>query len=274
MKRSTLTTVGRPIDLSYPTNRAIAIASLLVMLGATIFQWAAGTDWIRSILWGAQAALSLFLAWALCRELDPDHDLAAFVAAGLCLVGLLLWGLPWFAVIFWLILVLRVVSRTMGAPAGLLDALGVLGLGIWLSLQGNWGYGVITTVALFLDSQLPRPALRQLGFAACGLIGTAAVALVGADPPWGPISSPLAALIAVGISVMFLPVIAEARTISSRGDASGEPLVPARVRSAQFIALLVGVHSAFLRGLPTLGALMPLWAAFLGAAVYWLWRAL
>jgi hypothetical protein len=84
----------------------------------------------------------VFLAWVLCRELDPDHDLSAFVAVGLALGGLFLWGLTRLVVLLWLILILRVVNRTMGLPAGILDSLAVLGLGIWLSFGGNWGYGV------------------------------------------------------------------------------------------------------------------------------------
>ncbi|MFW6115934.1 MAG: hypothetical protein ACOC7Y_02610 [Chloroflexota bacterium] len=274
MKNAALTTVGRSIDLSYPTNRAIAVVSFLVMVGAVLLQRTAGAPWLQSLLWGAQAALSIFLAWVLCRELDPDHDLSAFVAAGVALGGLLLWGLPRLAVIFWLILVVRVVNRSMGPPAGVLDSLGILGLGIWLSLQGHWGYALVTALVFFLDGRLPTRAPRQLLFALSGALGTAIVAVVGADPPWDGAPSPLGVLIAAGICVLFLPVIAAAGTVSSMGDQTGEPLKPVRVRAAQLIALLVGVHAAFLGGLPAQGALMPLWAAALGASLHRLYRAL
>ncbi len=274
MRDATLTTVGRPIDLSYPTNRAIAIITLLVMLGAVLLQRIAGSAWPQSVLWGAQAALSTFLAWALCRELDPDHQLSAFVAVPFTLAGLLLWGLPRLGVIFWLILTVRVVNRTMGPPASLLDSLAVLALGIWLSLPGNWGYGLTTALAFFLDGRLPTRVPRQLIFALLGVLATAAAAVFGADPPWERAPSPLGVLIAVGISVLFVPVIAEAGTVSSVGDRTGQPLEPTRVRAAQLIALLVGVHTAFLGGLAAPGALTPLWSAALGASLYRLYRAL
>ena len=274
MRSTTLTTVGRPIDLSYPTNRAIAVASLLVMLGAIMLQRAAGTAWTYSVLWGAQAGLSFFLAWALCRELDPDHDLSAFLAAGLCLTGLVLWGLPRLAAVFWMILVLRVVNRTMGLPAGILDSLGVFGLGIWLSLQGNWGYGVVTTVAFFLDSQLPGRAPRQLLFGILSVAGTLTAVIIGPAPPWDAAPSLPGTMIALVISILFVPLIWETHSVTSVGDQTGEPLEPHRVRAAQIVALLVVLGGAFLGGIPTLLTLTPLWTAALGAALYWLYRAL
>lgn len=275
MKLVTLTSVGRPIDLSYPTNRAIAIVSLGVMLAGVLLQRMAGAAWLPSLSWGAEAALSVFLAWAVCRELDPDHGLSAFVAAALAVGGLWVWGLPRLGVIFWLILILRVLSRTMGPPAGILDSLGVLGLGMWLSLppQGHWGYALLTALVFLLDGRLATPLPRQLVFALLGALGTAIAAAVGADPPWDGAPSPVGVLIAAGISALFVPVIAAAGTICSVGDRTGEPLEPVRVRAAQVATLLVGVHGSFLGGLPALGALMPLWAAVLGASVYRLYLA-
>jgi len=274
MKINTLTTVGRPIDLRYPTNRAIAVGSLLVMFGAVILQRAAGGTWTESTLWGTQAGLSVFLAWALCRELDPDHNGSAFLAAGLCLGGLVLWGLPRLMVVFWLIVVLRVVNRTMGVPAGVLDSLGMLGLGIWLSLQGNWGYGIITSFAFFLDSRLPDRAPGQLIFALLGIAVTVAATIVGGDLLWDGGPHLGGTLIALTVSILFLPVIRDARSLKAVGDQTGKRLEPHRVQAAQLIALIIGVKTAFLGGIPALGALIPVWAAVLGASVHWLCRAL
>lgn len=274
MDLSILTTVGRPIDLSYTTNRAIAVVSLVVMIGSALLQRLLGASWIQSALWGAQAGLSVFLGWALCRELDPDHALAAFVAAGLTLGGLLLWGLPHFTVLLWLILILRVINRTMGLPAGILDSMAILGLGIWLSLQGNWAYGVVTVVAFLLDSQLLIRAPRQLVFAILGAVGTTTATILAGELPWDGGLSVLSALIALGASAGFVPVIVESQDITSVGDQTGKPLEPIRVQAAQVLALFVGLETAFLGGSPALGSLMPLWAAVLGASLYWLYRTL
>lgn len=274
MEPSIITTVGRPIDLSYTTNRAIAVVSLVVMVGSALLQRLLGASWIQSALWGAQAGLSVFLSWALCRELDPDHALAAFVAAGLVLGGLLVWGLPQFSVLLWLILILRVINRTMGLPAGILDSLAVLGLGIWLSLQGNWAYGIVTVFAFLLDSQLPIRAPRQLVFAVLGVVGTTTAAILAGELPWDGGLSLLGALIVLGASASFVPVIVESQDVTSVGDQTGEPLEPVRVQAAQVLALFVGLETAFLGGIPALGSLMPLWAAVLGASLHWLYRTL
>jgi hypothetical protein len=274
MDLSILTTAGRPVDLSYPTNRAIAVASFLVMVGAALVQRLLDANWIRSVMWGAQAGLSVFLAWALCRELDPDHDFSAFVAAGLAVGGLLLWGLPDLTVLLWLILVLRVVNRTMGLPAGILDSLTTLGLGIWLSLEGNWAYGVVTALAFLLDSQLPIRTPRQLVFAVLGALGTTTAAVLLEDFSWDGGLSVWGVLVAVGASASFVPVIIESRDIISMGDGTGEPLKPVRVQAAQVIALVVGLETSFLSGIPALGSLMPLWAGVFGASLYWLYRTL
>jgi hypothetical protein len=268
MKLSDMSSIGRTLDLDYPSNRAIAVVTMVVMVGATLFQRLSGGGWVESILWGINAGLSIFLTWALCRELDPDHALSAFVAAGLAFVGLVLWGLPRLLVILWLIAVMRVVNRTTGLAAGALDSLAVLGLGSWLSLGGDWGYGGINALALFLDSQLPRRSPRQLIFAALGVTVSLAIALVGVEPLWEGRPSVPGGLIGLALSAVFLPVIVSARHLESVGDQSPEPLEPTRVQAAQVLALLTGVGTLVVEGTAAIGPLVPLWAAILGASIF------
>ncbi len=269
-----LTSIGRPVDLSYPTNRAIAMLTLVVMVGGAIVQWLMGAGWFDGALWGLEAGLTVFLTWALCRELDPDRALAAFVAAGGALVGLFLVGLPRLSVIFWLLLTVRVVNRTTGLPAGVLDALGLLGLSGWLSFQGNWGYSAIVALAFLLDGILDPPSRRQLIFAALGVVVTVAVVVLGAGSIWGTGPSLASALVSLGLSLLFLPVMLASRRIESVGDETGDLLHPLRVQLAQLMVLLTGVETAFWSGTSGLWALMPLWAAVLGAAFYWLYAAI
>lgn len=271
---SQVTAIGRPIDPRYPTNLAIAIGAVVVAAGGTIVQRLSGERWAQSALWGLGAGLAVFLAWALCRELDPDNDLSAFVAAGLALVGLWLGGLPGFGELFWLLLITRIVNRTTGLPATVLDALGVLGLGGWLTFQGKWGYGAFTVVALLLDAQLPPRHRRQLLFAGLGVVVVVLAAILG-PAVWGPEA---VSLVAVGIAlvglVLFVPVIAGAREVTSLGDETEEPLRPIRVQAGQALALLTGLAVALWQGMAGLETMMPLWAAVVGAALYRLLRPL
>ena len=95
--------IARPVDPRFPTNRAIAALTLAVIVGDLIRRLVGGSEWLASTWAAGGIGLSVFLAWALCREIDPDRDLSAFVAAGLALVGGLLWGTPGLAVVFWLL---------------------------------------------------------------------------------------------------------------------------------------------------------------------------
>jgi len=270
MKITRITAIGRPIDPSYPTNLAISIWALVVTLVATILQVLAGEGWLPGALQGVNAGLAVFLAWATCRELDPDHALSAFVAAGLATLGLLLPELPQLGAILWLLLAVRMVNRTVGLPATVLDSLGVLGLGIWFSYRGNWGYGAVTVIALLLDSQLPDPQRRQLVLAGVGAVAVGAVVVLGKTIWRSGGAAVWPGLLAVGMCAIFAPVLVAARSVESVGDETGERLSGIRVQAGQAIALLAGVQAAFWSGEPGLVAMMPLWAAVLGASAYWL----
>ncbi|MGD2206818.1 MAG: hypothetical protein PVH17_08570, partial [Anaerolineae bacterium] len=178
MKFSDITALGRPIDPNYPTNRAIAALTLVVMIGGAAYRLFAGAALFDSMLWGVGAGLAVFLAWALARELDPDHALSAFVAAGLMLIGLFFLEPPNLLMLFWLLLVLRIVNRTTGLPARPLDSLAVLGLGGWLTLQGgNWIAGLATAAAFMLDGWLPSMLGRHRLFAVLALVVTVTLAV-------------------------------------------------------------------------------------------------
>ena len=106
------------------------------------------------------------------------------------------------------------------------------------------------------------------------LVGVGTAAVLGGDPSWGGGPSLWGALIPLAVSLTFAPVVLESRGITSVGDQTGKPLEPVRVQAAQVLALFVGLETAFLGGVPALGSLMPLWAAVLGASLYWLYRTL
>jgi hypothetical protein len=268
LKMTDITALGRPIDPSYPTNRAIVLLSVATVLVGGIARLAGGMSLLPSIGWGVGAGLSVFLGWALARELDPDHDLSAFVGAGLTLIGLLLLGLPSLLVLFWLLLALRIVNRTAGLPARPLDSLAILGLGGWLAWQGNWLTGFVTAIALLLDGLLSSPLRYHLLLSGVAFAATAALfALQGDFVPASDLTMP-AVLVAALLAALFVVVIANSRELSTEGDVAGEPLNPKRVQAAQFIALFTALLYAWWDGEPGVLDLLPLWAAMAGVALY------
>ena len=93
MKLHNFTSIGRTIDPRYSTNLAIFILAAIVTIAGAIKEYLAGTVILDSGVWGILAGITTFFAWALCRELDPDHELSAFIAAGLGILGLLFFQL-------------------------------------------------------------------------------------------------------------------------------------------------------------------------------------
>ena len=272
MKLSDITALGRPIDPRYPTNLAIALLAPVVAIGGTIWRLISGLPLLESALWGFGAGLTLFLTWALGRELDPDHDLSAFVGAGLALIALLLFDLPSLLLVFWLLLVLRIVNRTTGLPARPLDSLAILGLGAWLTWQGHWLVGLVTAVAFLLDGLLSPRHRTHLFLSGLAFLATVGLTIVQGD--LARVSGPTMPVIVSSLVVagLFLVVIVTSREIRAVGDAAegaaGEPLNPARVRAAQVLALLTALMSAWWAGASGMVALLPLWAAMAGLGLY------
>jgi hypothetical protein len=265
--------LARPLDPRYPTNRWILLIGFLVGAAGLAYQLWVGARFMAAFNWAFLAAAMVGLAWVLGRELDPDHEYAAFIGPLLALVGFLLLGPGSILVGGWLVAVLRTVNRTSGLANRVSDSLVVLALGLWLTYQGGWIYGAVTALAFIVDARLPQGKRWQWLFALLATLGTfGLVVLATASRPQG--SSLLAGTVvpawslALGAVVLFLPVIAGSRQLTSLGDATGEPLQPRRVQVAQALALLGGLGVVLWSGAGGLVAWLPFWAAVLGAALY------
>jgi hypothetical protein len=210
----------------------------------------------------------MFLTWALGRELDPDHDLSAFVGAGLVLIALLLAGAPSLLLILWVLLVLRIVNRTVGLPAKPLDSVGFLGLSAWLTWQGYWMTGLVTAVAFLLDGLLSPPLRRSLFLSGLVSVITVVLSIFHGGMAMESGSTMFVVVFSIVVAGLFLPVIATTRKVEAVGDATGEVLNPRRVQAAQALALLIALLFAWWAGVSGLITLLPLWAAMIGVGLY------
>jgi hypothetical protein len=263
-----ITAIGRPVDPRYPTNLAIAVVTALVAAAGAAWQWLTGAPFLDGALWGIGAGLAVFVAWALARELDPDHDLSAFVGAGLTLVALPFLGLPRLLPLFWMILALRIVNRTVGLPAASLDSLAVIGLGLWLTWRGGWTYGLATVAALFLDGQLKPPLRRHLLLSGVMMAATAVLTLLGEAAPGGEWDLRWLRFATYLAGLLFFITTETLDDPKALCDVTGEPLRPARVRAAQLLALITALMVSSRSGQEGIIALLPLWVAMLGVALY------
>ena len=259
--------LGRPVDPHYPTNRAIAALTLTIAAGGTLVGLLGGSAppaaLIRALAW----SIGFFLAWAIAREVDPDHDSSAFVAAGLSLWPMWLYGLPGFAALVLSLLSLRIVNRSVGPAAKTWDTLLILGLIAWVTWQGHAVVGALGAAALLADALLEPPHRVHLV-----AVGVAAVLLLIVGPAaegpapaqqWGPFS--WLALVALAPCLL---LIRRSSAPSSLSDRTARPLRGPRLRTAQLLALATVVAMVGTEGEAGLGVISSLWAAMAGTGLY------
>lgn len=261
--------IGRPLDPNYPPNRAIiAVAILVGLVGGAVQLFIIGSGLLDSLVWSVEAGGGVFLAWALSRELDPDNAKSAFVSAGLWILSLAVINAPGLLALLWFLWSLRILNRTSGLAAKPLDSILFLALGSWLAFQAIGVYILMTAVVFLLDGLLQPANRRQHYFA--GLTALAALALFlifDASLASFRFSAGVIAPLLV-VTILFAPVIASYRRVQARGDYTGEPLNPTRVRAAQLIALITALLVGLFRGLSGVVSLLPLWSAFVGVALF------
>jgi len=133
-------TIGRPIDFHDPTNCAIVLVASGALLAGAILSLvegdALGNAVFRGLTWGGSA----FLAWALCRETDPDRWYSAFFAAAGALGSVIWLGSPSFLFLLWFLLAMRHISRSTGSPPGVLDFVVLYGIKLWLGFTRGWHF--------------------------------------------------------------------------------------------------------------------------------------
>ncbi len=270
-----LTSLGRPLDPSWPTNRAVLVLMPAgAMIAAVSVTWVPGLAGISRLWAAALGAGAVLGGWALGRELAPDDQRAAFVALMLGFGTLLAVPGVSLVLLFATLMLTRMVNRTVGLPATTLDSVVVLLLSGWaVADTGSPAVGVVAALAFGLDAWLPDGRRRQWGFAALCLVMVAALA-GGAAEQDRVVSSPIVvdvpgAWILVGALVVATLVLhgsLTVRALRSTCDATGDPLSVDRVRWGVVVALLIGVQGLFLgEGGARSTALV--WASLTGAGL-------
>ena len=234
--------IARPLDPRWPSNKAILIVQALAFAAGAVWGFVQTGDWQQALVTGVSAALTAFLSWALGRELDPDLNLTAWIAvalAGLAFVGL---GQ---ADLWTLVAALglgRVVSRTVGPPARWTDLAMILGLvAAALFVSQRWTLCLAAAVALALDALLPEGRKSRL------LLAAAAIVLLPIAWSTGHLQATLPShpfgigvlVVASGAAILTAPAPA------SSCDVPGHDLHRRRLQGGMLVALLVAVLAHF-----------------------------
>lgn len=234
--------IARPLDPAYRTNQAVMVIMALGLVFGVVSSWSGELGLTAAIVAGLNLALTVFLVWALTRELSPDDNPAAFIAVGLAMAVWPRVGAQSLLILAAVLLAVRLVNRCTGKPAELGDAvlatLGFAAIAWWTS----WTLGVIGVLALSLDAALQPPGEQQrrrrhLGFAG-GLAVVVAARIIVGIPPLQPLAHlPVFATIA-GLGALAILLIPRPRSV---GDVDEQPISHTRVRAGLAVGLLATV---------------------------------
>ncbi|WP_094226762.1 hypothetical protein [Methanolobus psychrotolerans] len=243
---SKMTTIGRPLDLKYVTNKLIVIIAFLTFAFVALFNVFHGETNYASLTNGIRTGLLVFLLWAISRELDPDKEWGAFVNVSLALVVIIFSGTSSILPFVWFLLILRIVNHSTGMPAGVIDSSLVSFIGIILSHYAFFIYGVLTATGFIIDSRLNDPAKHHLLLGTLTLIASA-LSFIEKGGVTFTYSLESVLLVVLG-TLLFLPAIIRPEKLESIGDRTGKSLDPARIKSARIVAILFFCGTGILSG--------------------------
>lgn len=240
-----LTSIARPIDPSFPTNKAVIIIALLVAALGAIAAW---LGWIAETAPQSAAligSLTAVLAWAVTRELAPDDNPAAFVSL---LLAVLIYFAVGSASLWQLIICLflvRVVNRSTGKPLTAFDVLTVLML--VLLAQDRLAQPLLLLVAAVsfaLDGALVEVNRKSRLAAVLCVVGPLAYAGFRGLPPLHLLAPPMIESVLVAL-ILLASVLAIAlhKPVVSKGDVGGQTLSTTRVRMGMVVAVLVALQT-------------------------------
>jgi len=238
------TSIGRPLDPAYPTNKAvIVLMPLAAVLGAAV-GWYRHANLLLALQEAALFALILFLSWALARELDPDDNAAAFISLGCGMLAAFALSNPGVLIVFATLGLVRIVNRSTGLAARKADSAALMILSIVvIYLTESPLFGAVAALAFILDGSLKDPLRHQWVF---GLVclGATIVYMVDHNVSPGQIRAP--DTLFEWLSLLFLLIFALnillTRKVHARGDVNHRPLDVNRVRGGMAIGLLAALQ--------------------------------
>jgi hypothetical protein len=238
------TSIGRPLDPAFPTNKAVLILMPLGALLGAAAAWTAGETGMRVAQQAVHFLLIVFSSWALARELDPDDPVAAFISMFLATAVALAVAEPGILVVFATLGLVRMVNRSTGLTAKTSDSvfLMLLVFAVIYTSQSPY-FGLVAALAYILDGSLRQPFRQQWIFALLCL-GATVVYMVDHDVGIGYLAAPdsLFGWLALLFLLLFALDTLLLKQVHSRGDVGNRALDPARVRGGMVVGLFAALQ--------------------------------
>jgi hypothetical protein len=250
--------VTRFLDLKASSNRFVLAASFISAGLVTILQKHLGKSATLSGALGLQAGVSVFLSWAIARELDPDSPISAVLAA--CLgFAIFLTGpshlVPLTAVLF----AVRLMVRSTGAPPTGLDLVWLAALAAHsASVREGLPPALSLGASLVIDTQLPRPASPSA--LVVGIVLVPLTLLTAAHrgvlrTRWIRPTTFQWTVVMAALAVAAIQIPPPAST-----DDAGEELIHQRLVWGTWLGVVTGIITALWIGGPAIPGLGGLWA--------------
>lgn len=220
----------------------------------------------ESVLRAAILLVSVFLTWAISRELDPDHPPSALVGPILIIPALLPLGSPSLLLGFVMITLFRVVTRCTGLSARPLDSLALVLMAGWMAYSLHPIIGLLVGVGLLADSRLPGGHPYH-GYLGVGVILTAAAYWL-LQGPGLQMPSWIWLLAAGAASLLYLIAVARQQPATAPTDFTDRAISSLRVKTAQVLALLAALAPMFVMAEQGLLVQLPLWASLIGVTAF------
>jgi hypothetical protein len=260
------TALGRAIDpINYRSNLYIVLLTPAAGIIAGLVTLINGGEFDAAVAAGFFTAAAVFIAWVYTRDIDPDHNASAFLAAAATLVvAPAFLAIPALA---GLAVMLRVVSRIVGPVPRLLEYVGVLVLLVLVTPIDGGILAAAAAVGFLLDARLPQ-ATR---WAWLGVGVSVVLAVLGLS--WHPLPMTLPSvtylLVGLGLLVAFAVVIWSSRRFTSTCDDPTQPICAERIQAAMVMLAIIGLLS-MAGGDTLMQAYAPVWGSITGVL---LWRA-
>jgi hypothetical protein len=260
-----ISSIGRPLDIKYKTNKAIVIITIANFFIGFLFFGLKQLELLNVFFGGIIFGLSFFICWAISREIDPDNPISAFIGLIPLFFLLLFYQNPDLIILFWLLLSLRIINRTTGLPATKLDSIGLLIFGLLLGYYINWIFGFLTGLVLFLDLKLIDGRKFQLFLSSITILFSF-ILFIFSNRDLELISFGIfESAILLSVSIIFFTFSLAQKKISSIGDQTNEKLELSRIRAAQiFVLIVILILSFFTKNFYNI---LPLWCSVVGVII-------
>jgi hypothetical protein len=238
------TSIGRPLEPEYRSNKAVLILMPLGAALGAVTAWMDGQTGLEVLQQAIIFLLVVFGSWALARELDPDDHTTAFISMAAGVFAALLVDAPGILIVFVTLPLVRIVNRSTGLVARMSDSVIVMLL-VFLVIYTTESpfFGLVAALAFILDGSLKEPLRHQWVF---GLIclGATIVYMVDHDIGVTHLSAPDSLF--EWLALLFLLIFALntllLKKVHSKGDSNGKTLDLSRVRGGMAVGLFAALQ--------------------------------